>query len=277
MRDLAIKVLTFGAIAYFLIGSVAYWGQHFLIYPRDSTRTDPERLGLAGVREQLLPTSDGETIVVWRANAAPGQPTILYFHGNGGALANRAYRIGFFRERGFGLAMMSYRGYSGSSGRPSEQANYRDAAQVLAELERAGTKRRDIFVYGESLGTGVAVEIAATHAGLGGLILEAPYTTLGDAAAARFGFLPVRTFIAESYASIDKIGRVGAPLLIVHGAKDWTIPITLGERLFAAARGPKLFRRYEGRGHNDLYVAPNSAFVAVDDFVTRVRDGRPLD
>lgn len=277
MRDLAIKVLTFGAIAYFLIGSVAYWGQHFLIYPRDSTRTDPGRLGLVGVREQLMPTGDGETIVVWRGEAAPGQPTILYFHGNGGALANRAYRIGHFRERGFGVAMMSYRGYSGSSGRPSEQANYRDAAQVLAEVERAGTKRRDIFVYGESLGTGVAVELASTHPGLGGLILEAPYTTLGDAAAARFGFLPVRTFIAEAYASIDKIGRVDAPLLIVHGAKDWVIPITLGERLFAAARVDKMFRRYETGGHNDLFVAPNNAFVDVAEFIGRVRQGRRLE
>jgi fermentation-respiration switch protein FrsA (DUF1100 family) len=145
---------------------------------------------------------------------------------------------------------LSYRGYAGSSGAPSEDGLLRDAAIAYSfATERYQAQR--IVPWGFSLGTGVAVAIASEHP-VGKLILEAPYTSIADVAAAHFRFVPVRLLIRDPFHSDDRIARVTVPLLIVHGAQDQTIPIAFGEKLFALAREPKQFVRIAGGGHDGL-------------------------
>ncbi|MES2196873.1 MAG: alpha/beta hydrolase [Pseudomonadota bacterium] len=242
-----------------IVVSVGYLGglaamfllQRSILFPVPQTeRTPPAAAGFPAVEEHLLTTDDGEKVIVWHLAAKPGHPVILYFHGNGDFLA------GFFRRfrdviaDGTGIVALSYRGYAGSSGRPSEQGLLRDAATAYA-FTTARYSADQIVVWGFSLGSGVAVALAAQQP-VGKVILEAPYASIAEVAASAFPIFPVRLVIRDPFHSDARIGRVKAPLLFMHGGRDPTIPIASGERLFALANEPKLFVRFPEGGHNDL-------------------------
>ena len=213
-------------------------------------RTSPEAAGFPQVEEHVLATADGEKVIVWHMPAKPGHPVILYFHGNGDFLAGFFGRFRDLIADGTGIVALSYRGYSGSSGKPSEQGLLQDAATAYA-FTTARYDAEKVVAWGFSLGTGVAVALAAEQP-VGKLILEASYTSIADVAAAMFPIFPVRLVLKDQFRSDDRIARVKVPLLVMHGARDFTIPITFGERLFALAHEPKRFVRFEAGAHNDL-------------------------
>src|SRR6476661_4439289 len=204
----------------------------------------------AQAEEHVLTTADGEKVIVWHVPAEPGHPVILYFHGNGDFLAGFFGRFREFIADGTGIVALSYRGYAGSSGLPSEQGLLQDAAAAYA-FTTARYSADKIVVWGFSLGTGVAVALAAEQP-VGRLILEAPYTSIADVAASAFPIFPVRLVLKDSFHSDQRIAQVRAPLLFMHGVRDPTIPIAFAERLFALANEPKKFVRFEHGGHNDL-------------------------
>ncbi|MBA2399861.1 MAG: alpha/beta hydrolase, partial [Bradyrhizobium sp.] len=208
-----------------------------------------------------------EKVIVWHVPAKPGRPVILYFHGNGDFLAGF---FGRFRELiadGTGVVALSYRGYAGSSGQPSEQGLLQDAVAAYAfTTARYGADR--IVAWGFSLGTGVAVALAAEQP-VGKLILEAPYTSLADVAASAFPIFPVRLAMKDPFYSDQRIARVRAPVLILHGVRDATIPIGFGERLFALAHEPKTLVRIPDGGHNDLDAY--GATAAARQFINAVK------
>ena len=177
---------------------------------------------------------------------------MLYFPGNGDFLAGRVSRFRGIISDGTGLVALSYRGYAGSSGQPSEQGLLLDAATAYAfTIGRYNTNQ--IVVWGFSLGTGVAVALVADHPA-GKLILEAPYTSTADVASSIWLFraVPIRWLMRDQFRSDERIARVMAPLLIMQGSRDLAIPVALGERLFALAHEPKRFVRFPGGGHDDL-------------------------
>ena len=225
--------------------------QRSVLFPIPSAeRIAPSAAGFREVEEHVLTTADGEKIVVWHVPAKPGHPVILYFHGNGDYLAGFFPRFRDFIADGIGIVAPAYRGYSGSSGKPSEQGLLQDAEAAYAFAgARYGVEK--IVVWGFSLGSGVAVALAAEHP-VGKLILEAPYSSMADIAASAFPILPVRLLLKDTFRSDLRIGRVKAPLLAMHGARDGTIPIGLGEKLFVLASEPKQFIRFPDGGHNDL-------------------------
>jgi fermentation-respiration switch protein FrsA (DUF1100 family) len=230
---------------------VLFFAQRAIIFPIPQTiRTPPEAAGFPEAQEHILTTADGEKVIVWHVPARPGHPVVLYFHGNGDYLAGFFGRFRDMIADGTGIVALSYRGYAGSSGQPDERGLLQDAAAAYA-FTTARYNADRIVVWGFSLGTGVAVALAAEHP-VGKLILEAPYTSIEDVGAALFRFAPVRWLIRDRFRSDARIGRVTAPLLIMHGARDPTIPISLGERLFALAREPKQFVRFPEGGHNNL-------------------------
>jgi fermentation-respiration switch protein FrsA (DUF1100 family) len=231
--------------------AVLFLAQRSFIFPiPQAARTSPSAAGFPEAEEHLLTTADGEKVIVWHVPAKPGHPVVLYFHGNGDFLAGF---FGRFRELiadGTGIVALSYRGYAGSSGRPSEQGLLQDAAAAYAfTAPRYGADR--IVAWGFSLGSGVAVALAAEQP-VAKLILEAPYTSIADVAASAFPIFPIRLVMRDPFHSDRCIARVTAPLLIMHGARDPTIPIGLGKRLFALAHEPKQFVRFPEGGHNDL-------------------------
>jgi len=230
---------------------VLFFAQRSFIFPIPQTkRTSPESAGFGVAEEHLLTTADGETIIVWHVPAKPGHVIVLYFHGNGDFLAGLVDRFRDITSDGTGLVALSYRGYAGSSGRPSEQGLLSDAEAAYAFTSaRYGADR--IVVWGFSLGSGVGVALAADQR-IGKLVLEAPYTSIMEVAAGAFPFLPVRWLTRDQFRSDQRMARVTAPLLIMHGAHDATIPINLGERLFALAHEPKQLVRFPEGSHNDL-------------------------
>jgi uncharacterized protein len=230
---------------------VLFFAQRSFIFPVPQTvRTAPEAAGFGAAEEHLLTTADGEKIIVWHLPAKPGHAVVLYFHGNGDFLAGLVGRFRGITSDGTGLVALSYRGYAGSSGRPSEQGLLWDAEAAYAFASaRYGVDR--IVVWGFSLGSGVAVALAADQR-IGKLVLEAPYTSITDVVGVALPFVPVRWLIRDPFRSDQRMARVTAPLLIMHGARDSTIPIDLGERLFALAHEPKQFVRFPEGGHNDL-------------------------
>lgn len=237
--------------------------QRAMLYPAFGPAVTAAEAGLAGFEDVALATPDGERLAGWYRAPEPGRAVLLYFHGNGGSLLNRRDRARLLTSGGRGLLLVTYRGYPGSTGRPSEAGLHLDADTAYAWLRQRFPPRR-IVLYGESLGSGVAVRLAAERP-VGGLVLDAPFTSAADVAAGRFWFMPVRLLMRDQYRSAERVGRVRAPLLVLHGDADRVVPFALGERLFAAAPEPKRLVRIAGGDHlGNLERAPAEvrAFLA---------------
>jgi fermentation-respiration switch protein FrsA (DUF1100 family) len=243
--------LIVGAACYFGFVTLLYFAQRSILYPiPEKVRTSPAAAGFPEAEEHILSTGDGEKLLAWHVPPQESKPVIIFFHGNGDILA---WRVPWFREMtaaGAGLIAVSFRGYAGSSGSPTEAGLLLDAEAAYAFAVQHYTPER-IAVWGFSLGTGPAVALAANQR-IGKLILEAPYTSIADVAAAAFPFVPARWFIRDQFHSDQRIVNVTAPVLIMHGERDGTIPIRFGERLYELARQPKQMIRFPEGGHDDL-------------------------
>lgn len=234
-----------------------YAGQRRLMYFPSAERIAPAAAGLGEAEEVVLDTPDGEHLIAWHVPPQSERPVVLYFHGNGGALVHRAERFRALVGAGLGLVAIDYRGYGGSSGSPSE-AGLRIDAETAYAFAAARYRADRIAVWGESLGTGVAVALAAERP-VGWLVLEAPFTSAVEVAARHYPWVPVRWLMKDQFRSDERIPLVAAPVLVLHGARDRVVPIALGERLFALARGPKRFVRFPDGEHEGL-----DRFGAVD-------------
>lgn len=245
LKWLVIAVAAFGGFV-----ALMYFAQRSLMYFPDRTRTQPAAAGLPSAREIELRSADAETLLAWHLAPEHDRPVVLYFHGNAGALAYRVERFRAFAGDGLGLLALSYRGYGGSTGRPSEAGLIADAEAAYA-FAAARYPAERIVLWGESLGTGVAVALAARHR-VGRLVLEAPFTSAADVGARVYWYLPVQRLMKDPFRSDRLIGAVKAPLLILHGARDAVVPIEFGEQLFALANEPKRFARFVEATHHDL-------------------------
>ena len=241
-----------GSLIALVVLVLVYALQRKLVYFPNTARTDPGELDLPGFGEIIHDMHDGAKIVSWYRPADEGRATLLYFHGNAGALIDRAERLRVMGNHGYGVLIMSYRGYSGSSGTPSQKANIADGLHLydwlVARLGSAGK----IVVYGVSLGSGVGVQVAAQRRPVG-VILEAPFSSAVDIGAEVYPFLPVRLLMSERYESTKYIAAIKAPVLIVHGQRDNVVPAKFGRKLFDAASDPKTFILLPDGGHSDLY------------------------
>jgi uncharacterized protein len=250
-------------VGYGALVALAYFAQRALMYFPDRTSIAPAAAGLPQAEEVVLTTSDGERLIAWHVAPRGDRPVVLYFQGNGGGLVLRAMRFGRLIADGTGLLALSYRGYGGSTGRPSELGLLRDAQAAYA-FAAARYPAERLILYGESLGTGVAVALAADHK-VGKLVLEAPFTSAVDIGAAAYPFLPVRLMMHDRFRSDERIGKVTVPVLVLHGARDEIVPIVYGERLYALVTAPKKFVRFPEGHHSDL--DDYGASAAVRDFL----------
>jgi uncharacterized protein len=244
--------VVFGVVAYAVATLGMYVFQRRLQYHAENKGLMPASVGVLGASVEILTTPDGEKIIVWYAPAAEGKPTILYFHGNAGEIGDRPLRFNYYHSRGLGVAYVSYRGYGGSTGSPTEQGLITDATTAYDWLLAKGVAPQSIALLGESLGSGVAVQIAARKR-VGAVVLNAPYTSTADVAARIYWWLPVRLLMKDQYRSIDFIADVKAPLLVVHGDQDILIPLEFSQRLFAAAAEPKEMEIIRGFGHEAMF------------------------
>lgn len=230
--------------------ALMYVFQRGLLYFPDTAHKLPAASDLPQATEVTFQSDDGEKLLGWYVPPREGKKLVLYFQGNAGGLNLRADRFNWLTADGTGLLALSYRGYGGSSGKPSEDGLIRDA-RAAYDFASARTTATRIVLFGESLGGGVAVALAAERK-IAGLILDAPFTSAVDVGAAAYPFAPVRWLMKDTWRSDERIGRVAAPLLVLHGEQDRIVPIGFGERLFALASEPKRMARFPQGGHVNL-------------------------
>lgn len=243
-----------------LFASSCGWLNRKLIYvPYRPLAADPSAAHLA-FEDVSVTAADGPTIHGWYVPLASTAPVVLLCHGNGGNISHRLDKLLRLRAAGASVLLFDYRGYGQSTGKPTEQGTYADAEAVYAWLvsTRKVPASRIVF-YGESLGSGVAVELATRHRPAG-LIVESGFTSIDDMAKALFPHLPLGWMVRYHYDNVDKIGKVQAPILVMHSPDDDVVPFALGQRLFAAAREPKTFVALRGR-HNDGYAVSGRVYI----------------
>lgn len=250
-----IVVIAIGAYSAVIGGMYAF--QRNLLYVPDTANTTPAASGAPELSVVTIETLDGLALASWhRPPTAPGRPTIVYFQGNGGHLGYRGMRMRPFLDAGFGVFMVGYRGYGGNPGRPTELGLYADARAALEFLDGKGVPAAEVVLYGESLGSAVAVHLARERADAGGpvaaVVLEAPMSSASDVGAHHYPFAPVRLLLKDRFDSAGKIAGIQAPLLIVHGTRDRVVPLRFGETLFNAAVEPKEAIWIADAGHGDL-------------------------
>ena len=267
LRSAVWRVVRLVFICYVAITLFLYFFQRRLQYfPATSNPSIPP--GASGLEEFTTTTDDGVEIKGWYW---PGTNplTLVIFHGNGGHRGHRLEWMRMLRDRlGVGLCMPDYRGYGGSTGSPTEDGLYRDAEATLSWLRDRGASS---FIYlGESLGTGVAVELARRQPPRA-LILQSGFSSCVAVAQNVYPFLPVGLLMTDRYDSAAKIGEIGCPVLMIHGEDDRTIPMRYGRALFEAARKPKEWLTIAGAHHNDLPWIDESKYLGtIEAFVGRV-------
>ncbi len=271
----ALKWIAVGLFGLYLgLGAILYFTQRSLMYFPDTTHTPPAQAGLPEAEEVTLTSSDGERIVAWHVAPRDAKPVIIYFHGNGGSLRYRVERFRKLIKGGIGLVAIDYRGYGGSSGSPSEAGLIADADAAYA-FAATRYPAPQLVVWGELLGSGVAVDVA-TEKPIGRVILEAPFTSAAAVAAMRYWYLPVGLLMKDQFRSDERIAKITAPVLILHGLRDRIIPYAMGERLFDLIKAPKHIVRFLDGDHDDLDA--NGALHAVGRFLAGDLDeppGRP--
>lgn len=266
---LLIPLLGYGGF----VGALA-WFENRLVFPvgawsRQLAPLDP-RLDLRPERVTTI-TSDGVRLVGWRIVNDSSAPWILIFHGNAGNIAHGGRPDHYARLRAVGLNLLTfdYRGYGESAGRPTEAGLYRDADAAFAYLrDSLGVPAERIYLFGHSLGSAVAVDLAS-RVRAAGLIVEGAFTSAPDAGRSAYPFVPVRLIMRNRFASDEKIGRAAMPKLFLHGQWDRVIPIGLGRRLYDEAPPPKSFVELRG-GHDDAFLVDSARyFAAIAAFVRR--------
>jgi hypothetical protein len=239
--------------------------QRKLIYfPDPSAPPLPPADAERGLEDVRIQAADGVGLRAWHRPAPDGRATVLVFHGNAGHRGDRLDLVRHLADLGLGVLALDYRGYGGSEGAPTEDGLYADAEAAVRWLEGRGFTR--LVYFGESLGTGVAVELATRRAPEK-LVLEAAFDSAVAVGKRAYPILPVSWLLRDRFESDRKIAEVHAPLLMLHGTEDDIIPLAHGRRLYERANEPKRFVEIEGAGHNDLRLAGDAYFGPLDAFL----------
>jgi hypothetical protein len=250
------------------------WFEHRQVYqPTAALWAEGGALGRL-LEEAWLATRDGLRLHAWFFPSDTNSPrrdlAVLHCHGNGGNVSHRLDVAEALLSTGVNVLLFDYRGYGRSAGQPGEEGTYLDAQAAHAWLRGRGFAATNILAFGESLGGGVATELALRET-VGGLVLQSTFTSIPDIGAELFPFLPVRALARIRYDTLAKLPRVRVPVLVMHSRADTLVPFAHAERNFAVANEPKQLREIAG-DHNDFLEAGPEAFTsAFADFLKRLR------
>ena len=225
-------------LAYFIIILFVYFYQRNLLYHPSENNYLNDKITF-NYEEIFIETKKKIKLKSWFIKKDLNKfKTILIFHGNAGNLFNRVYKLNELNKLDVNILLISWRGFSGNKGKPTEKNLYYDAEEAVKWLNNRGVISKNIILYGESLGTGVATELGTSNA-FGGIILESPFTSIANAAKIYYPYLPVNIILKDRYDSIGKIKNITIPILIMHGKKDNIVPQKMGLELYEKANQPK--------------------------------------
>lgn len=223
-------------IAYLIVVMFIYFYQRKLLYhPSENNYLDETNLNHK--IEKIYVQSDTK-LISWYYNNNKSHKTILFFHGNAGRLDNRVYKLNELAKLNINYFIVAYRGFSGNEGKPSEEGIYKDSEAAKKWLNENGVDDKNIILYGESLGTAVAVDLASKN-NFAGIILESPFTSMTKLAKKYYPYLPVKILLKDKYDSENKLHKINIPILIMHGYKDTIVPFEMGKEMFNKSNDPK--------------------------------------
>ncbi len=240
------SVVSFLVIIYLIFLSILYNFQRSLLYHPTENNYQGDKLTVEIEKVKIL-TEDNIELSAWYHKKKSGDyKTILYFHGNAGTLENRIHKINHFKDMEINFLLISWRGFNGNDGKPTEQGLYLDAKSAIKWLSNKGIGEEKIIIYGESLGSGVATEISQNK-NFAGVILESPFTSMIDAGKSRYPIFPISLLLKDRYESDKKIINIKSPILIMHGEADKIVPFRMGKKLYELANQPKYsyFPKYD--------------------------------
>lgn len=232
-----------------------YLMQRRMIYYPDTSAPEPLAGNVSSMQVVTTITDDGLSLRSWYYPPPDDRaPVIVYFQGNAGHYGDRDPVAQAYVAAGFGVLLAGFRGYGGNPGKPTERGLYADGRAAIRFLSERGVESPRIVLYGESLGSAVAVMLAAERE-VGAIVLQAPFTSAGDVGQRACWFLLVKLLIRDRFDALSLIGGVHAPLLVLYSRDDPVVPPDLTRRLFEAASGPKEIREYATAGHNGFSAA----------------------
>ena len=212
--------------------------QRDLLYHPTENNYDGDKLTV-NIEEVKIITDDNIDLLAWYHNKDINKfKTILFLHGNAGSLENRIHKINHFEDMNINFLLLSWRGFSGNKGKPTEKGLYQDARSAVKWLVKQGVIEENIIIYGESLGTGITTEIAQNK-NFAGIILETPFTSMVAAGKSKYPIFPIKLLLKDKYESDKKIKNIKSPVLIMHGEEDQIVPFWMGEKMFQMANEPK--------------------------------------
>ena len=238
MNFLTTILITF-VLIYLIILTATYIFQRNLLYHPTENNYSGDKISVL-VEKVRIKTKDNIDLISWYHNKNSNYKTILFLHGNAGSLENRIHKINHFKDINVNFLLIAWRGFNGNKGKPTEKGLYEDARSAVRWLESRGIKEKNIIIYGESLGTGVATEIGQNKK-FAGIILESPFTSMIAAGKDKYPYLPVKFLLKDKYESDKKIKNIKSPILVMHGKVDKIVPFHMGEKIYELANKPKYF------------------------------------
>tara|TARA_Y100000590_G_scaffold276511_1_gene310447 strand:+ start:987 stop:1799 length:813 start_codon:yes stop_codon:yes gene_type:complete len=238
-------------IFYILLTVIVFLFQRNLLYHPsiDNHLKDDLVIEPTEINKVKITTNDNIDLLGWFYNRDVKKfKTILFFHGNAGSLKNRTYKLNHFKDLDVNFLIIAWRGFSGNKGKPNETGLYEDAKSAIKWLNNKGIKDKDIIIYGESLGTAVAVEIAQNK-NYAGIVLESPFTSMINMGKKYYPFFPVSFLLKDKFESDIKINNISIPILIIHGKVDKIVPYQMGKKMYQLANQPKFFYSQEYGDH----------------------------
>jgi fermentation-respiration switch protein FrsA (DUF1100 family) len=225
-------------LCYLLVVFFVFFNQRNLLYHPFENNYNKDEANFS-YEEIFIPTSNGNNLKAWfHKKDLKQKKTLVFFHGNAGDLRNRIYKLNLIKDFDINFLIVAYRGFSGNEGKPSETGLYDDARSTLDWLKKQGVREDNIILYGESLGTGVSVEVAQNKK-FAGIILESPFTSMVDAGKFYYFYLPVSLLLKDRYETVKKLKNIKIPILVMHGKKDKIVPFHMGQKVFEIANEPK--------------------------------------
>ena len=234
------NILSIIVLGYFALLISTYIFQRNLLYHPKINNYYGHQLSVA-VEKTIIKTQDNVELLSWYHNKnLNSDKTLLFLHGNAGSLENRIEKLNHFGNMKLNFLIVAWRGFNGNKGKPTEKGLYEDARSAIKWLNSKGITEKSIIIYGESLGTGVAIEISQNK-NFAGVILEAPFTSMTDVGKDKYPFLPVSLLLKDKYESDKKIKNVKSPILVMHGKVDNIVPLYMGKKIYKLANEPKHF------------------------------------
>jgi len=242
----SLSIIGLVVLIYLIITLILYNSQRSLLYHPTENNYSGDKLTVSIDKIKIKNEDNIELLAWYHEKDIENYKTILFLHGNAGSLENRIHKINHFNDMDVNFLIISWRGFSGNKGQPTEEGLYKDAKSGVDWLKNKGIRKENIIIYGESLGTGVATEIAQNNK-FAGVILESPFTSMVAAGKSKYPIFPIKLLLKDKYESDKKIQNIKSPILIMHGEDDKIVPFWMGKKLYELANQPKYsyFPKYD--------------------------------